>query len=125
MVMTPIAPTVETISVSGGRSVGRIVTNPKYLGATELLNPPFDFAKALSENELLLTSSVTVSVYSGVDPAPSAIKSGSPAIMGSQVHQMMRGGVLGCVYELLCTVITSANQTLQQTTYFYVEPDLP
>ena len=105
--------------------VGRIVTEPKLIGATSQLEPPFDFSLYMDAGETLLTATVVSSVYSGVDPTPSAIRSGSPVIDGNRVDQMMRGGVEGCVYELLCTATTSLGQTLQQSTYFYVEPHLP
>jgi hypothetical protein len=105
--------------------VGRIVTIPKLIGATAQLDPPFDFSLSLDAGETLLTASVTSTVYTGVDPAPAAIRSGLPVIDGNRVDQLMTGGVEGCVYELLCTVTTSLGQTLQQATYFYIEPNLP
>jgi hypothetical protein len=107
------------------KHVGRIVTEPKLIGAIAQLTPPFDFSLSLDAGETLLTARVTSTVYTGVDPTPSAIRSGSPVIDGNRVEQVMRGGVEGCVYDLLCTVTTSLGQTLQQATYFYIEPNLP
>ena len=105
--------------------MGRIVTEPKFIGATAQLAPPFDFSRGLDAEETLLTASVVATVYSGIDSNPAAIRSGAPVINGNKVEQMMKGGREGCVYELLCTVTTSLGQTLQQSTYFYIEPNLP
>ena len=107
------------------RFMGRVVTEAKLEGATAQLEPPFDFSLALVAGETLVHSSVVSTVYSGVDPNPAYILKGHSVISGNRVTQMMRSGVVGCVYELLCTVTTSLAQTLQQSTYFYVEPDLP
>ena len=126
LTMTPIAPTVTVgTAIQGALNVGRVVTEPKYVAAIELLSPPFNFANHISSGETIIAAQITASVYSGVDPSPSSILSGSAIIDGTKVNQMMRVGVVGCVYELLCSVLTSHNQTLQQTTYFYVEPNLP
>lgn len=113
-----LAPTVVKL-------VGRIVTIPKYLGTTALLSPPFNFAQALAAGETLLTAATVATVYTGVDANPSAILQGGPQINGASVNQMMTGGILGCVYDVVCTVTTNKGQTLQQSTYFYVEPYLP
>lgn len=105
--------------------MGRIVTYPKYLGETEQLLPPFDFSGRMGVSETISSVSVSVSVYSGVDANPSAIKSGSPTISGKKVYQNFTGGVVGVIYLVSCTANTSAGQVLQLNTYFYVEPDLP
>jgi hypothetical protein len=115
-----------TMTPKRRKHVGRIVTEPKYQGETAELVPPFNFSNWMDASETIVTYGITVSVYSGVDPLPSIIKSGAPWVENrTEVHQLFTGGVLGCVYELLCEVITSAGQTLQQTTYFYIEPELP
>lgn len=125
MVMTPLVPTVASIPIRVVTLVGRITTDPKLLGATENLSPPFNFQRALVSGEMLQTASVTASVYSGTDPSPAAIVLGTAVISGARVDQLMTGGVVGCMYELLCEATTSLGHTLQQTAYFYVEPDLP
>jgi flagellar biosynthesis protein FliR len=107
------------------KSVGRIVTNPKTLGATAGLFPAFDFTSAMSVSETILSASVAVSVYTGVDPSPSAILSGAATVSGKVVSQVLTGGVVGVVYALTCTAVTSLGQVLQLMTYFYVEPNLP
>ena len=114
-----------TLTPEVKKFVGRIVTEPKLIGATTQLEPPFNFSLSMDSGETLLSATVVSTVYSGVDANPSAIRKGAPVIDGNRVDQMMRGGVEGCVYELLCTAHTSFGQTLQQTTYFYVEPHLP
>lgn len=105
--------------------MGRIVTYPKYLGETEQLLPPFDFSGRMGVSETISSASIAVTVYSGVDSNPSAIKSGSPTISGKKVYQNFTGGVVGVIYLVSCTANTSAGQVLVLNTYFYVEPDLP
>lgn len=88
----------------------------------------FDFLGDLAIGETLSTAAVTASVFSGTDASPSSLVSGSASISGTVVTQLLSalaGGVLGVVYELLCTVTTSAGQTLKQAGYLSVVPDLP
>lgn len=122
---TVLPPTVTVSSTKKVKHVGRVVTEAKLLGSTQELTPPFNFKSGLAVGETILTAQVTASVYSGVDSNPSAILSGSPTIDGTMVHQIMTGGVVGCVYVLLCSVTTSNGQDLDQSAYFYVQPDVP
>lgn len=104
--------------------VGRIITNPKRIGETALLQPPFDFISTLEAGETIVTAVVTASVYSGVDANPSAIISGTTQISGTKVKQSLTGGVVGTIYELACVITTSLSHVYKQTTYFAVKPDL-
>lgn len=101
---------------------GRVALASKYPGET--CNRVFDFTSQLGVGETISAASVTASVYSGVDPAPSGLIASSAAVSGAQVTQLLTAGVLGVVYELNCSAATSANETLQLTAYLAVVPEL-
>jgi flagellar biosynthesis protein FliR len=104
--------------------MNRVIIPPKRLGETVVLNT-FNFLSLLAVGETISSATVTATVYTGVDPSPSSMISGSATISGSIVSQKVAGGVLGVVYELLCSAVTSAGQTLLLAGYFAVVPDLP
>ena len=107
----------------------RVQIPPKRLGESPVLgangNSPFNFISSLAPAETLSTAMVTATVYSGLDPSPSSVIAASASIVGQQVQQKITGGVLGVIYELLCTVTTSLGQTLELCGYMAVIPDLP
>lgn len=107
----------------------RVQIPPKRLGETPILgangNSPFNFISSLAPAETLSTAVTTCSVYSGLDPSPSSVIAAAATIVGQQVQQKLTGGVLGVIYELLCTVTTSLGQTLELSGYLAVIPDLP
>jgi hypothetical protein len=98
----------------------------KILGSalgTGGLSATFDFSAYLDPAETIFTATVSASVYSGTDAAPSTLISGAAQVVDAQVIQSIVGGVLGVVYELLCSVVTSEGQTLERTKYLAVTPD--
>ena len=95
----------------------------KFTGSTKSFL--WDFLSDLAVSETLSTATVTISVYSGTDASPGSMISGAASISGSQVSQKLTGGVLGVIYEALCTVTTSLGQTLEQSSFIAVVPDLP
>lgn len=103
--------------------MSRVVLEPKFDGETKTYE--FDFASDLATAETISTQSVVATVYSGTDGSPSSIISGSATASGSVVSQKITAGVLGVIYKLLCTVTTSASQTLERSGYLAVIPDLP
>lgn len=90
--------------------MSRVIFGGKLYGETK--NFVFDFASLIALGESISSASVSATVYSGVDSSPSALISGSASISGTQVTQKVTGGVLGVTYNLVCTAITSAGQTL-------------
>lgn len=84
-----------------------------------------DFISRLGPTETILSAITTASVYSGTDPSPSSIVSGSATFAGTKVNQYLQAGVLGVMYELLFTITTSLGQTLEMAAFWTVEPDLP
>jgi hypothetical protein len=103
--------------------MARIVSSNKLLGET--VNVTFDFISKLGVSETISTQVTTCTVYSGVDAAPSAVISGAASSSGTIVTQKITAGVLGVIYELLCTITTSQGQTLQLSAYLAIIPDLP
>jgi hypothetical protein len=95
---------------------------PKKVGETAPVT--FDFTSQMGVSETVSTQVVAATVYSGVDASPSAIISGSASASGKVVSQAITAGVSGCVYQLVCTITTSLSQTLQQSSYLAVVPDL-
>ena len=102
----------------------RIVFNPKLSGS--IVNLQFPFLSSLVTNETITgTPTVTCAVWTGIDPNPSAMISGTASVVGTSVQQAITGGVVGVVYQLTCICTTSAGQTLQSTGYLLVEAVVP
>jgi len=105
---------------------GRAIFDPKLLGETKTYQA--DFTSDLALGETISIATFTATTYSGTDASPSSIISGSATISGAVVSQKITGGVLGVIYELLCTVITNAgqssSQTLLQSGFLAISPDL-
>lgn len=94
----------------------------KLAGSTLTIN--FDFISNLAVSETISTQVVTATVYSGTDANPSAMISGSASASGTIVSQSVTGGVEGVVYYLKCTITTSTGQTLVQTGFLAVVPNV-
>jgi hypothetical protein len=101
----------------------RVVLSAKKAG--ESLVIPMDFMGRLGAGEIIKNVATSCSVYSGTDPNPGAMLVGVPAIGGSIVEQLVRGGVEGVIYKLMYTVTTDTPQSVQLAGYLAVEPDLP
>jgi len=100
----------------------RTVLDPKPVTGTVLRQ--FDFSSLLQTGETLASAVVTASVYSGTDPTPSAIISGSATVSGGVVSQNITAGVLGCIYELLCVATTSVPHSIPMAAFLAIVPDL-
>ena len=101
----------------------RVPLESKPTGETKTYQ--FDFASDLASGETLSSYSTVATVYSGTDASPSSIISGSASASGSIVSQKITAGTVGVIYQLLCTAVTSASQTLQRSGYLAVIPPLP
>ena len=99
----------------------RTILNDKLVGET--VTETFDFTSRLSASETISTASTTATVYSGTDASPSAIISGSAAISGQKVTQVVTAGTLGVTYLLLCSITTSLGQTLSISALLPVVPN--
>ncbi len=103
--------------------MSEVILPAKFAGETKLYE--FDFTSQIATAETILTKVTTCSVYSGTDASPSALIAGAASSTGQVVTQSITGGVLGVIYQLLCTITTSLGQTLQLAGYLVVEPPLP
>lgn len=102
--------------------MSRVVLEAKRVGETRSYS--FDFTSALTTTETISTKSVAATVYSGTDASPSSIISGSASSTGAAVTQKVTGGTSGVIYQLVCTITTSAGQTLQLVAFLAVIPDI-
>lgn len=102
-------------------SSSRVLFDPKRQIESPIL--PFDFISKLAAGETISTQVVTASVYSGVDPTPSAIISGVASTVNTIVSQKITAGVIGVIYLLICTITTSLGQTLALEGFLVVIPD--
>lgn len=98
-----------------------VLLQPKTPGTTQKV--VFDFISNLAVGETISTQSVVATVWSGVDANPSAIVSGAATASGTKVTQAITGGAAGTIYKLVCTITTSASQTLQMLAYLAVVAD--
>lgn len=88
----------------------------------------FDFSDELAVGETIATQVVTATVYSGTDASPSSLISGAASASGAVVSQKITTvgvGVLGTIYELLCSITTSAGQTLKKVGLLAFIPSEP
>ena len=104
---------------------GHLSLKPKRVSETCFGSQPFDFAPSMAAGETILTQTVVSTVYQGTDPTPGSVISGAATVQTvTQVQQLFTAGVLGTIYELLCSVTTSLGQTLAQAAYLAIIPDL-
>ena len=89
----------------------------------ETFRVTFDFADQLAPGETILTAPVSVYVYSGTDATPQTVAKGSSRIEGSQVTQLLGGGVLGTVYQITCTATTSEDRVFSRSGTLAVAAD--
>ena len=90
--------------------------------AGEIRTLTFDFANLLATAETISTQSVAATVYTGTD-APSGVISGSASVVNSIVSQKVTGGTAGNIYNLICTITTSAGQTLKISGLLAILPE--
>ncbi|MCL2656826.1 MAG: hypothetical protein FWD62_05280 [Betaproteobacteria bacterium] len=73
----------------------------------------FDFsAEAASVSSPLVVASIEYSGPDDADPAPMAVLSGVPQVLGASVLQRVQGGIAGTDYGLRCLAITEAGDAL-------------
>lgn len=105
-------------------SADRIIFDPKLVGETN--SYPFDFTSKINAAGVTIsTHSVTASVWSGVDPNPSAIIGAASSVTGQVVSQTITAGVAGVIYLLLAQAATNDGRTLQIEALLAVKPNGP
>ena len=102
--------------------MSRTVLLPKLVGETKSYD--FDFTSQLAATETISTKAVTAAVYSGTDASTSSLVSGSATSSGAIVSQKLTAGTSGVTYQLICTITTSAGQTLIMAAFLTVIPNV-
>lgn len=67
----------------------------------------FPFADQLEFGEVISGQAVTCVVFTGTDANPSEVLEGAPTTDGTTVTQIITGGVVGNIYQLVALVNTS------------------
>lgn len=101
----------------------RIVLAPKTTNEIRLLT--FDFSSFLALAETISGSVASVAVWSGTDASPSSMLSGSSAVSGALVNQLMTGGVAGVLYVVSIVASTSLGQALTLSGFLAVTAPQP
>jgi hypothetical protein len=78
----------------------------------ESIDIEVDTLSKLAVGENSLTVATTMEVYSGADPNPTAMLSGSPSVSNNIAKQKVVGGLPGVVYQITFAVRTSNSQIL-------------
>lgn len=88
--------------------------SPKRVNEHIILTVDYCTSEVIATGELITSATWSNSVRTGVDPAASAMVSGSATIdsTGTKVSQMIVGGVIGVSYFPICTAITNYGQIL-------------
>lgn len=80
--------------------------------ATDILFLPFDFISQLEAGETVVSALVTATVILGIDPLPGDLIVGVATIVNQAVIQKIEGGLVGVLYNLSCSIVTSNGNTL-------------
>jgi len=123
---------VEAATLSPGHSYGalrgpilttstRIVQGPKRV--SEVVAPAFDFTAKTVVGDVLSAPTVTISVWTGVDPNPQLVYGGSSTINGLVINPVLTGGVAGVIYQVKVTVNSLLAGILTIDSYLVVLPD--
>jgi hypothetical protein len=102
----------------------RVIFDPILSGEIRILS--FDFTSDLAIGETISTQVTTATTYSGTDASASSLIAASASASGAVVLQKVTavGRPIGTMYELLVTITTSTGQTLQQSGFLAIVPDL-
>lgn len=106
-----------------GRPGGRTIFSAKKV--SESVNFIWDFISSLAPGETILTNQITATTYMGNDTNPAGIVGGPAVVSGTQVFQLILGGLIGQIYAVSCNITTSTGQSITESAYLAIEPDLP
>lgn len=96
----------------------RAVLESKLVDETK----PYTFYFSLPVGVTISSASLSVTVYSGTDAAPSSLLSGADSTSGATVTQNITGGTAGVIYLLQCTATLSDASVISQAGYLAVVP---
>jgi len=74
----------------------------------------FNFLDQLVFGEVITGVVITIIVYSGIDPNPSAMIADVPVITTPEVTVPIQDGVVGVIYTIVCTVTGSDSHVYSQ-----------
>lgn len=83
----------------------------------------FDFSADLLPGETISTAVATVTVHTGIDPSPSLLLYQVVTIIGSVCEQKIQKGLIGVVYDVLMTIVTSTARIVEQVTRIAILPE--
>jgi hypothetical protein len=83
---------------------------PKAVDETDVLT--FDYTDSLTEDELILSAVLTVTVEQGADASPAAILSGAAEMVTPAVLQKIVGGLRNVTYFVTCAATTDLGRVL-------------
>lgn len=101
--------------------------SPKGPGETYPVG--MDFGPVLSSvipsGQSLSSATCSISIYSGNDPSPSSVLSGSPTVSGTTAFQTVTAGLDGTTYQLTFTGTSSSGLVLQGSAILPVQTVYP
>lgn len=74
----------------------------------------FNFLDQLVFGEVITGATITIVVYSGIDPNPDAMIAGVPVVATPLVTVPIQDGVVGVIYTIVCTVTGSGTHVYSQ-----------
>ena len=89
---------------------------------TEISVYSFDFTAALGIGETIGTAVWTIKAVVGTDATPANRLIGTSSTTGSVVSQKIGTLIQNVLYEVLCTITTSQNQTLNLYANVFCKP---
>ncbi len=100
-----------------------VVIQPKIQATTIPIS--VDFISQLVLGEALVSSDVTLSVFSGTDASPSSMLLGSSTLAQNTITQTFTGGVVGVVYLLNFAAGTNYGNSIVIQAYLAVLDQTP
>jgi len=90
---------------------------------SETISYPGDFRDVLTSGETLTSYTVTVTVFSGVDPSPSSMLYGGIVVHTGWIEQRICLGLPGVIYEINFEVVTSLGNNYNKVTRLAILPE--
>jgi hypothetical protein len=112
-----IEPLVGSSPTLVSRPAGRSVAAVDYLDG-ERASIRFDFISSLARGDTITAQTVTATVYTGFDPAPSTLLIGVATASGTTVKQIIHTNTVGVIYQLLCQVTLASGSKAQMSSFF-------
>lgn len=88
-----------------------MITKLSEKGYLEVIPVSFNFVSEL-DAEIIVTATVTVTTFTGVDLNPAVLLKDAPLVVDGVVYQWVKSGKIGVAYLFVCKVTTSGGRTL-------------